>query len=112
MGTDLAVHERRLHEIEQTLDKAAEARGKAEELEERLKITLATMFVHYRNEGKSAADAKEFARASEPCRKLSEEWIAANYEWRRQEAKAKANEHKIDVWRTMNAMERAKMNLR
>lgn len=108
----LATVDTRIDAIEQAMDNSASARAKAEELEERMKQTLATMFVHYRSDGKSAADAEKFARASEPYRKASEEWIAANYDWRRQDAKVRATEMRFEAWRSLNATERAKMQLR
>lgn len=108
----LATVDQRIDAIEVSMESAAAARARAEELEELAKQKLAVMFVHYRSEGKSAADAEKYARASEPYRKASEEWIAANYEWRRQDAKVKATEMRFDAWRTVNATERAKMQLR
>jgi hypothetical protein len=108
----LATVDARIDSIETAMEGAATARARAEELEELAKQKLAVMFVHYRSEGKSAADADKFARASEPYRKASEEWIAANYEWRRQDAKVRATEMRFEAWRSVQSTERAKMQLR
>lgn len=104
--------ERRLDDIEQTLEAAGEAKAKAAELEERMKRAYAAVCVHQMDTGKSAAAAEKYARASKPYSDLSDEWIAANYEHERLQAKVKANDHRIEVWRSRNATERAKMNLR
>jgi len=113
MGTELTTgHEERLAEIEATLEKAAEAKARTAELEERMKRAFAAVCIHQMDSGKSAAAAEKYARSSKPYEDLSDQWIAANYESERLQSKVKANDLKIDVWRSLNATERAKMNLR
>jgi hypothetical protein len=104
--------DRRLEEIEQVLEEHAAARAKTAELEERMKRAFAAVCVNQMDNGKSAAAAEKYARASKPYSDLSDEWIAANYESERLYARVKANDLKIDVWRSLNATERAKMSLR
>ena len=104
--------DRRLDDIERTLVEAGEAKAKAAELEEKMKRTFAALCVHHMDTGKSAAAAEKHARASKPYEDASDAWIAANYEHERLQANVKANDHRIEVWRSRNATERAKMSLR
>lgn len=102
----------RLYNADQLFEKAGFARAKVAELEERMKRTFAAICVHNMDEGKSAAAAEKYARASKPYSDLSDEWIAAQYEFEAQQAKVKAHDLKTDIWRSINAIERAKMGLR
>jgi len=104
--------DKRIDEIEVTLDQAAVAKAKVAELEERMKRTFAAVAISHMDQGKSAAAAEKYARASKPYGDLSDEWIAANYESERLQAKVKSNDLRVDIWRSVNATERAKMNLR
>lgn len=105
----LEVH---IHDLETALEAAAEAKATAEEQQERMKQILSTLVVHYRGEGKGVAEAEHFAKASEKYREASEAWVIANYAYRRTDAKAEGKRIRFDAWRTVNATERAKMNLR
>ena len=104
--------EAHIHELETALEGAADARATAEEQQERLKQTFSALVVHYRGEGKGVAEAEHFARSSEEYRAASDKWIVANYEYRRTDAKAEGKRQRFEAWRTINATERAKMNLR
>lgn len=104
--------EQSIHTLETALEEAADARAKAEELEEKKKQVLATMVVHYRSEGCGIGEAEHQARASKPYKDAAEEWAMANYAYRKTDARAEGKRIRFDAWRTMNATERAKMNLR
>jgi hypothetical protein len=104
--------ERSLHTLESSLEGAAEARAKAEELEEKKKQVLATMVVHYRNEGCGIGEAEHQARASKPYKDAADEWAMANYAYRKTDAQAEARRIAFEAWRTKSATQRAAMNLR
>lgn len=104
--------ERAMHGIGQALDAAADARAKAEELDERRKQVKCAMVVHYRDEGNGIAEAESRAMASAPYKEAAELWIAANYDYRRSDAKVERSKLAFEAWRTMNATQRAQMNLR
>jgi hypothetical protein len=104
--------ERAMHGIGKALEDAAEARARAEELDERRKQVKAAMVVHYRDEGNGIAEAQERAMASAPYKEAAEQWIAANYDYRRSDAKVERSKLAFEAWRTMNATRRAEMNLR
>lgn len=104
--------ENHIHELETALERAAEAKAKAEEQQERMKQTFSTLVVHYRGDGKGVAEAEHFAKASDQYRGAADAWVLANYDYRRTDAKAEAMRLRFEAWRTSNATERAKMNLR
>lgn len=104
--------ERALDGIGKALEEAAEARAKAEELDERRKQVKSAMVVHYRDEGNGIAEAQERAMASVPYKEAAEHWIAANYDYRRTDARVEGRKLAFEAWRTMNATQRAQMNLR
>jgi hypothetical protein len=104
--------ERRLHEIEALLDTAATTRAEAEAATERMKQTLSVMVVHHKGKGLGTGEAEHQARASTEYKGASDAWIMANYAYRSADAKAEAARLKIDVWRTRQSTERAKMQLR
>lgn len=104
--------ESHIHALETALENAAEARATAEEQAERMKQIFSALVVHHRGEGKGIAEAEHNARASEEYKAASDKWVVANYEYRRTDAKAEAMRLRFEAWRTSNATERAKMNLR
>ena len=101
-----------LDRLEESLEKAAEARANAEALDERRKQVLATMVVKHRGVGKGIGEAEHFARADETYKAAAAAWELANFDYRRLDAKAEGKRLRFDAWRSMNATERAKMNLR
>lgn len=101
-----------LDRLEEALEKAAEAKANAEALDERRKQVLATMVVKYRGEGKGIGEAEHFARADETYKAAATAWELANFDYRRADAKAEGKRIRFDAWRTANATERAKMNMR
>ena len=104
--------ESHIHELETALEGAAEARATAEEQAERMKQVFSALVVHHRGEGKGIAEAEHNARASEEYRAASDKWVIANYSYRRTDAKAESMRLRFEAWRSANATERAKMNLR
>jgi hypothetical protein len=107
MNLDLA-----LDNLETALEAAAEARATVEALDERRKQIRAAMFVKYRGEGKAIGEADNLALADPAYKLAAGEWEVANYDYRRSDAKAEGKRLRFEAWRTMNATERAKMNLR
>jgi hypothetical protein len=104
--------ERALGGIGTALETAAEARARAEEMDERRKQVKAAMIVHFRDEGSGIAEAEARALESKAYKDAASEWIAANYDHRRTEAKAEAQKLAFEAWRTANATARAQMGLR
>lgn len=104
--------DRSIEQLETALEKAAEARASAEEHAERMKQVYSTLVVHHRGDGKGVGEAEHLAKASEEYRAAADKWILANYDFRRTDAKAEAMRLRFEAWRTANATERAKMNLR
>jgi hypothetical protein len=101
-----------LDSLETALEQAAEARGRAEAMEERRKQILAAMVVKHRGSGKGIGEAEHFARADETYKLAAAAWETANYDFRRADAKAEGKRLRFEAWRSLNATERAKMNLR
>jgi len=102
----------RLYQAEELFVSAGRAKAKVDELKERMKRTAAAITVHNMDNGKSAAAAEKMALASKPYSDLSDEWIAANYEAEDWQAKVKAHDLRVDIWRSVNAIKRAEMGLR
>lgn len=101
-----------LDQIEELLTEAAEARADYDTAEERKKQVLAEMTVFFREDGHSMAEADARARKSNQYQSAAADWSLAGKAWRRADAKAEARRLRLDVWRTVNATERAKINMR
>lgn len=104
--------DRAIEALETTLETAAEARAKAEAMDERRRQVLAAMVVKHRGEGKGIGEAEHFARADETYKLAASEWEIANYDYRRTDAKAEGKRIRFEAFRTRAATERAKMQLR
>jgi hypothetical protein len=104
--------ERALHELEELLVAAADARSEAESLDEKRKQVRATMFVHFRSNGAAVGEAEFSAVASPAYKAAADEWDAANRAWRKADAKAEVRRLRFEAWRTSQATERAKIGLR
>ena len=104
--------ESHIAQLETALEEAAMARATAEEQQERMKQVYSALVVHHRGEGKGVGEAEHFAKASDEYRAAADKWVVANYEFRRTDAKAEGMRLRFETWRTVNATERAKMNLR
>jgi hypothetical protein len=101
-----------LDRLEEALEGAAGARAHVEALDERRKQILAAMVVKHRGAGKGIGEAEHFARADETYKLAAAAWETANYDYRKTDAQAEGKRLRFEAWRTMNATERAKMNLR
>jgi hypothetical protein len=104
--------ERALAGIGKALEDAAEARAKAEELDEIRKQKKSAMVVHYRDQGNGIAEAQERAQASPEYREATERWVTANYAYRRSDALVEARRIAWETWRTVQATRRAEIGLR
>ena len=104
--------EKSIHEAESLFEQVAIARAEAENADERRKQTEAIQFIRFKDDGGSAAEAERRAKASPEYRKAADDWMAANLTWRTLEGRARAKELRFEAWRTANATERAKMQLR
>lgn len=104
--------EEAISSLETALEEAAEARAEAEEYAERMKQVFSVLVTHYRGEGKAVGESEHQARASAKYKEASDKWVLANYEYRKTDAKAEGKRLRFEAWRTVNATERAKMNLR
>lgn len=101
-----------LDSLETALADAADARATSEAADERRKQVKAALVVKYRRDGKGIGEAGEFAMADPVYVEAANAWEDANYAYRRTDAKAEAKKLRFEAWRTANATERAKMNLR
>jgi hypothetical protein len=101
-----------IHDAESLFEQTAIARAEAENADERRKQIEAVQFIFFKDEGSSAAEAEKRAKASPEYRKAADEWMAANLTWRTLEGRARGKELRFEAWRSANATERAKMNLR
>lgn len=104
--------EQAIHDAESLFEQAAIGRAEAENADERRKQTEALMFVKFKDEGCSAAEAEKRAKASPEYIQAADEWMSANITWRRLEGKARGTELRFEAWRTRQSTERAKMQLR
>lgn len=104
--------ERALHSLGETLSSAADAKGKAENLEAILKQKKAVLFLKYKSGGESAATAEQMALADPAYAEAMAEWMKANLAHRRLDAEADAARLRFEAWRTASSNRRAEMNLR
>ena len=101
-----------INEIETALEKAAEAKVKAERLDEMRRIKRSSLFVFYRSAGKGVGESEHCAIADKQYLAVCEDCYNAMYEAETSKAKAEANRMRFEAWRTDAATERAKMGLR
>jgi hypothetical protein len=104
--------ERALHSLGETLSEAADAKGRAENLEAILKQKKAVLFLKYKSGGESAATAEQMALADPVYAEAQAEWMKANLAYRRLDAEAEAARLRFEAWRTASSNRRAEMNLR
>lgn len=104
--------DRAIDAMENLLVEAGEARARAEAMDERRKQVRSTMFVKYRADGLAIGEAEHRAQADDAYKQAAADWELANYDYRKTEARAIAKKLAFEAWRTANATERAKMNLR
>jgi len=104
--------DRSIHEAESLFEQTSIARAEAENAEAYSKQIRALQFVKFKDDGCSAAEAEKRAEASPEYRQASQDWMSKNITWRTLEGKARGKELRFEAWRTVNATERAKMQLR
>lgn len=104
--------ERAIDEAERLFIEAGQAKVRAEEMDMRRKSVRAAMFVKHKAEVKSAAEASELAECDPVYELAKQDYFAAAMEAETLKARAEAKRIRFEAWRTANATERAKMNLR
>lgn len=104
--------EQAIHSAESLFEQASIARAEAENAEAYAKQVRALQFVKFKDDGCSAAEAEKRAEASPEYLSASKDWMAKNITWRTLEGKSRGKELRFEAWRSMNATERAKMQLR
>jgi hypothetical protein len=78
----------------------------------RRKRVRATLFVKYKADGNPAGASEQMAEADPVYELACADWESAAFESETLRAQAEAKRMRFDAWRTANATERAKMNLR
>jgi len=91
---------------------AGKAKARATALDEKRKRVRSSLFVHYRNLGKSAADSEHFAAADPRYQSALDDSESASMHAEVQKAKAEATRMQFEAWRTVEASTRAAMVLR
>lgn len=104
--------ERAIHEAEDLFIEAGMAKAEAEALDSKRRRVRATLFVHYRGEGKGSGESEQFAMADERYEAVCDVCYAALLKAEVLKAKAEAKRMHFEAWRSQNATERAKMGLR
>lgn len=104
--------DRAIHEAEQLFIEAGVAKAEAEALNEKRRRVRATLFVHYRGEGKGSGESEQYAMADKRYEEACDVSYDALMRAEVLKAKAEAKRMHFEAWRTANATERAKMGLR
>lgn len=104
--------DRAVDEAERLFVSAGRARVAAEAQDLRRKRVRATLFVKYKGDGNPAGASEQMAEADPVYELACADWEAAALEAETLRAQAEAKRMRFDAWRTTNATERAKMNLR
>lgn len=101
-----------IHEAEELFVRAGRAKIAAEAADLRRKRVRATLFVKYKGTGKGAGESEQMAEADPVYEAACVDWELAAYDAETLKAQAEAKRMKFEAWRTANATERARMNLR
>lgn len=104
--------DRSIDEAERLFVSAGQARVRAEAMDLRRKRVRATLFVKYKGEGNAAGASEQMAEADAVYELACADWEASAIEAETLRAQAEAKRMRFEAWRTANATERAKMNLR
>lgn len=104
--------DRAIHDTEDLFVRAGKAKVKAEAEDMRRKRVRATLFVKYKGMGKGAGESEQFAEADPVYEAVCTDWELAAYDAETLRAQAEAKRMKFEAWRSANATERARMNLR
>lgn len=104
--------DRAIHDTEDLFVRAGRAKVAAEAADLRRKRVRATLFVKYKGQGKGAGESEQMAEADPVYEAACTDWELAAYDAETLKAQAEAKRMKFEAWRTANATERARMNLR
>lgn len=104
--------DRAIHDTEELFVRAGRAKVAAEAADLRRKRIRASLFVKYKGQGKGVGESEQFAEADPVYEAACTDWELAAYDAETLKAQAEAKRMKFEAWRTANATERAKMNLR
>jgi hypothetical protein len=104
--------EQAINDAEDLFIRAGRAKVAAEAADLRRKRVRAALFVKYKGDGKGAGESEQMAEADPVYEAACVDWELAAYDAETLKAQAEAKRMRFDAWRTANATERAKMNLR
>lgn len=104
--------DRAIDDAENLFVEAGKAKVKAEGMDLRRKRIRATLFVKYKGDGNAAGASEQMAEADLQYAAACNDWEDAALEAETLRAQAEAKRMRFEAWRTANATERAKMNLR
>lgn len=104
--------DRAIDEAERLFVEAGRAKVNAEGMDLRRKRVRAALFVKYKGDGNAAGASEQMAEADPVYEMACIDWETAALEAETLKAQAEAKRMRFDAWRTANATERAKMNLR
>lgn len=91
---------------------AGKAKARANALDEKRKRVRSTIYVQFRNLGKSQADCEHLAIADSRYQDIVDECERANLEAEVLRAKAEAVRMQFEAWRTVESSTRAAMTLK
>ena len=111
-GANVDPIDRAIDEAETLLVDAGRAKVHAEAQDLRRKRVRAVLFVKYKGEGNAAGASEQMAEADPVYELACVDWENAALTAETLKAQAEAKRMKFDAWRTANATERARMNLR
>jgi hypothetical protein len=101
-----------INDAEDLFVRAGRAKVAAEAADLRRKRVRATLFVKYKGDGNAVGTSEQMAEADPVYEAACVDWELAAYDAEALKAQAEAKRMRFDAWRTANATERAKMNLR
>jgi hypothetical protein len=104
--------DRAIDEAERLFVEAGQAKVRAEAMDLRRKRVRAALFVKYKADGNAAGASEQMAEADPVYELACTDWENAALESETLRAQAEAKRMRFDAWRTANATERAKMQLR
>ena len=104
--------DRAIDEAEALFVDAGRAKVHAEAQDLRRKRVRAVLFVKYKGEGNAIGASEQMAEADPVYELECVDWENAALEAETLKAQAEAKRMRFESWRTVNATERAKMNLR
>jgi hypothetical protein len=108
----MAALEQSIDEAERLFVSAGQAKVRAESMDLRRKRVRATLFVKNKGQGNAAGASEQMAEADPVYELACNDWEGAALEAETLRAQAEAKRMRFEAWRTANATERAKMNLR